>query len=114
MRVEPSTAKGESHSTRGPWGVAIARLRVAKGLTRKDVAKLAHMTATTYGRIERGQHTQTSKLQDIADVFGVEISAVLISRSAIDDRARLIQEVKEAVTRDLTASLPATIARSAE
>lgn len=36
------------------------------------------MTATTYGRIERGQHTQTRKLQDIADVFEVPIEQVLL------------------------------------
>lgn len=61
----------------GPWGRAIAHLRVERKLTQRAVAKRARMTATTYGRIERGQHTQTRKLQDIADVFGVPIDAVL-------------------------------------
>src|SRR5947207_1485481 len=61
----------------GPWGKAIEALRVGKRLTRDVVAKRAKMTPTTYGRIERGQHTQTRKLQDIADVFGVQIDEVL-------------------------------------
>jgi hypothetical protein len=36
------------------------------------------MTATTYGRIEKGQHTQTRKLQSIAEVFSVDIADVLL------------------------------------
>lgn len=62
----------------GPWGKAIEALRVGRRLTREVVAKRAKMTPTTFGRIERGQHTQTRKLQDIADVFGVSIEKVLI------------------------------------
>lgn len=69
----------------GPWGKAIEALRVAKRLTRETVAKRAKMTATTYGRIERGRHTQTRKLQSIADVFGVSIDEVLQSRSLPND-----------------------------
>jgi transcriptional regulator with XRE-family HTH domain len=62
----------------GPWGPAIARLRLAHGLSKKVVAKRARMTATTYGRIEKGQHTQTRKLQSIAEVFSVDIADVLV------------------------------------
>lgn len=62
----------------GPWGPAIARLRLARGLSKKAVAKRAKMTATTYGRIEKGQHTQTRKLQNIAEVFSVDIIDVLM------------------------------------
>jgi transcriptional regulator with XRE-family HTH domain len=61
----------------GPWGHAIELLRKSKGLTRDRAAKRAKMTATTFGRIERGQHTQTQKLQAIADAFGVNIDEVL-------------------------------------
>lgn len=61
----------------GPWGNAIELLRKAKGLTRDRAAKRAKMTPTTFGRIERGQHTQTQKLQAIADAFGVNIDEVL-------------------------------------
>lgn len=61
----------------GPWGRAVAHLRIERRLSQRVVAKRAKMTATTYGRIERGQHTQTRKLQDIADVFGVPIEQVL-------------------------------------
>jgi DNA-binding XRE family transcriptional regulator len=50
---------------------------VDRRLTQKVVAKRARMTATTYGKIEKGGHTQTRKLQDIADVFGVPIEDVL-------------------------------------
>jgi transcriptional regulator with XRE-family HTH domain len=51
---------------------------VSKRLTRETVAKRAGMTPTTYGKIEKGRHTQTRKLQDIADVFGVAIDDVLL------------------------------------
>lgn len=61
----------------GPWGKAIEKLRVERRLKRETVAKRARMTPTTYGRIEKGRHTLTSKLQDIADVFGVPIEEVL-------------------------------------
>lgn len=61
----------------GPWGKAIEQLRLAKRLNRETVAKRAGMTATTYGKIEKGRHTQTRKLQDIADAFGVAIEDVL-------------------------------------
>lgn len=73
----------------GPWGPAIARLRLARGLSQKAVAKRAKMTPTTYGRIEKGQHTQTRKLQNIAEVFSVDITEVLMPpHSALpqDDR----------------------------
>ncbi len=61
----------------GPWGKAIEQLRLSKRLNRETVAKRAGMTPTTYGKIEKGRHTQTRKLQDIADVFGVPIEHVL-------------------------------------
>lgn len=62
----------------GPWGKAIQRLRQAKGKTREAIAARAKMTPTTYGRIERGDHTQTRKLQAIADAFSVPIELVLL------------------------------------
>ena len=61
----------------GPWGKAVEQLRLSKRLNRETVAKRAGMTPTTYGKIEKGRHTQTRKLQDIADVFGVPIEQVL-------------------------------------
>lgn len=63
----------------GPWGKAIEGLRLAKRLSRQRVAAKTKMTPTTYGRIEKGRHTQTRKLQDIADFFGVPIEEVLQS-----------------------------------
>lgn len=38
----------------------------------------AGLTPTTYGKIEKGSHTLTSKLQAIADVFLVPIESVLV------------------------------------
>lgn len=67
----------------GPWGKACEALRHAKGLTKDVIAKRAKMTPTTYGRIERGQHTQTRKLQHIADVFGVSIEDVLLQNGGL-------------------------------
>lgn len=70
----------------GPWGRALRYLRERRNLTRKAVAKRAGMTPTTYGRIERGHHTQTQQLQDLADVFEVPIEEVLALRPENLDR----------------------------
>ncbi len=85
----------------GPWGVAIARLRAARGWNQQKAAKRAKITPTTYGRIEKGGHTQTSKLQKIADAFSVGIEAVLVpdspnasSMSLRDVVAQLVREEK--------------------
>lgn len=61
----------------GPWAEPIKQLRLRKGLTQKTVARRARITATTYGRIEKGHHTQTQLLQRIADAHSVPIEAVL-------------------------------------
>lgn len=82
----------------GPWGLAITRLRLATpGLTKKAVAKRAKMTATTYGRIEKGQHTHTRKLQHIADVFSVGIEAVLMPDVPDPSRITVRQVVQQLV-----------------
>lgn len=70
----------------GPWGKAIERLRLGKHLDRKTVARRAKMTPTTYGKIEKGGDTQTSKLRDIADVFRVPIEEVLQIPPLLTDR----------------------------
>jgi transcriptional regulator with XRE-family HTH domain len=57
-------------------------LRLERGWSQKKVATKAGMTATTYGRIEKGSHTLTSQLQAIADVFLVPIDAVLVPGTA--------------------------------
>lgn len=78
----------------GPWGAAIARLRLERGLSQKAVAKRAKMTPTTYGRIEKGQHTQTRKLQNIAEVFSVDITDVLLPPlSAIPQDERTLDAI---------------------
>jgi transcriptional regulator with XRE-family HTH domain len=41
------------------------------------------MTPTTYGKIEKGRHTHTRKLQHIADVLGVPIELVLSEHPGI-------------------------------
>jgi transcriptional regulator with XRE-family HTH domain len=64
----------------GPWGKALERLRLSQPLplSKKALAKRAKMTPTTYGKIEKGGHTTTNKLQDIADALHVPIEAVLM------------------------------------
>ncbi len=64
----------------GPWGKALERLRLSQPhpLSKKALAKRARMTPTTYGKIEKGGHTTTNKLQDIADALHVPIEAVLV------------------------------------
>lgn len=64
----------------GPWGKALEALRLQHHLTKKAMAKRAKMTATTYGRIEKGGGTRTQKLQAIADAFYLPIEAVLMIR----------------------------------
>ncbi len=64
----------------GPWGKALERLRLSQPqpLSKKALAKRAKMTPTTYGKIEKGGHTTTNKLQDLADALHVPIEAVLV------------------------------------
>lgn len=62
----------------GPWGKAIERLRIGKGWTRAEAAAHTKISATTFGRIESGRHTLTTKLQKIADTFNVSIDEVLM------------------------------------
>ncbi len=64
----------------GPWGKALERLRLSQPqpLSKKALAKRARMTPTTYGKIEKGGHTTTNKLQDLADALHVPIEAVLV------------------------------------
>lgn len=65
------------------------------------------MTPTTYGRIERGGHTQTRKLRDIADAFRVSIEAVLVPHVSVDvDRAQLKHEIKEEIKREMKQAEP--------
>lgn len=65
--------------------------------TKQAVAKRAKMTPTTYGRIEKGGHTRTRKLRDIAEILEVPIDAVLMpgAHSRIGDsrQKELIAEV---------------------
>lgn len=62
----------------GPWGRALRELRGRKGWTQKKAAKAGKMTPTSYGRLEKGGHTRTRKLLDLADAFGVPIEEVLV------------------------------------
>lgn len=64
------------------------------------------MTPTTYGRIESGQHTQTRKLQDIADVFAVEIDAVLSPPATLVDDRLSLEAIVARVRRELAAVQP--------
>lgn len=93
----------------GPWGAAIARLRATKGWNKKQTAKRAKITPTTYGHIEGGGHTQTSKLQQIADAFRVNIEAVLMpdmpdasKMSVRDVVAQLVREEQTKLPPPLT------------
>lgn len=57
-------------------------LRNERGWTREKVADRAGMTASTYGRIEKGGPTITQKFLDIAEAFGVPVEAVLVPEGA--------------------------------
>lgn len=52
-------------------------LRVAKGLTQREAAKLCNVTLKTYNRIETGKvQPRKRTLQQIADGLGVEVEEV--------------------------------------
>jgi transcriptional regulator with XRE-family HTH domain len=90
----------------GPWGKAIEQLRLAKGWTREHAAKRAKMTATTFGRLEKGRHTRTEKLQQIADAFDVPLEDVLIptGEARYSDIDQLLQrKIRDGVREELTA-----------
>jgi transcriptional regulator with XRE-family HTH domain len=87
-----------------PWGEAIRRLREAKDLTRKQVAKTARMSPTTYSSIERGKHTQTRNLEKIAAALQVDLAEVLVPPRvslALEERRELAKEIAVDVLRVL-------------
>lgn len=91
----------------GPWGAALLALRLKHRLSRKAMAKRAGMTPTTYGRLEKGGHTRTERLQAIADAFFLPLEAILqiVTEPASDapgDTAKLRAEVA-LLRRELTA-----------
>lgn len=60
------------------------------------------MTPTSFGRLEQGHHTQTKKLQGIADAFAVPIEMVLVTH-ADDDHLSLATEARERLVTDVAA-----------
>lgn len=87
-----------------PWGEAIRRLRELKKLTKKQLARTAKLSPTTYGLIERGEHTQTRNLEKIAAALQVDLSEVLVSPSvsmALEERRELAKEIAVDVLRVL-------------
>jgi transcriptional regulator with XRE-family HTH domain len=77
----------------GPWGSAIRQLRAAKGWNMKQLAKRARLSPNTITNIECGRHTQTSRLQRIADAFGVSIESVLVPLSLLQNAAELRKDL---------------------
>src|SRR5262249_29077549 len=61
----------------GPWGKGVRRLLAEHGKTKTWLALKAGSHPNTMTAICKGQHTLTSQLQAIADVFSVPIEAVL-------------------------------------
>lgn len=114
MRAKEIGSKPILRPMPGPWGKAIKALRDARHLNRATVAKRIGMTATTYGRIERGHHTLTSKLQDIADVFEVPIEDVLMVRATPISRLQGIDRASAPPGSQPHAQGPAFSAEQAE
>jgi len=89
----------------GPWGKAIERLRLARGWTRAKAATRAKMTATTFGRLERGRHTRTDLLQAVADAFEVPLEQVLVLPQAetpsSDVEHLLNRKIREAIREEV-------------
>lgn len=102
----------------GPWGKAIFRLRAERGWNQQKAAKKARITPTTYGRIEKGGHTRTSKLQQIADAFSVDITAVLVPDrpdvSSLSVRDVIAQLVREETTSPAADKLHTEMNRATE
>jgi hypothetical protein len=65
------------------------------------------MTATTFGRLERGRHTRTERLQAVADAFEVPLEHVLMEPSSephISDVEQLLQrKIRDAIREEFAA-----------
>lgn len=86
----------------GPWGDAIRRLRDARDMTQQRLARLAKISPTTLGLIEKGGHTQTQKLERVAEALGVDLAAVLVSPQRLlehEERIAMANEIAEVVIR---------------
>jgi len=74
------------------------------------------MTATTFGRLERGRHTRTEKLQAVADAFEVPLEHVLQTpgtEAHSSDVEQLLQrKIREAI-REEVAALRAVVLEAA-
>ncbi len=107
MRANGIARKPILSAMPGPWGNAIRMLRLSKpGLTQKALAKRAGMTPTTYGKIEKGRHTHTRKLQHIADVLGVPIELVLSPNPGVAPPLTLQETVDRLVSEALQQHAP--------
>jgi transcriptional regulator with XRE-family HTH domain len=85
-----------------PWGDAIRRLREQRKITRKQLAREAKLSVTTYGIIERGGHTQTRNLEKIAIALQVDLAEVLVpprQSIALEERRDLVRQITEEVLR---------------
>jgi transcriptional regulator with XRE-family HTH domain len=88
----------------GPWGEAIRRIREQRKWTKRRVAKTAKLSPTTYGLIERGGHTQTRKLEQIAQALEVDLVEILVPPRGMleqEERRELARQITEDVLRAL-------------
>lgn len=66
-------------------GEILKSLRLAKGYSQDDVAKLLHIGRTTYLKYENGDNKPTRKLNELANLFGVSTDYILGHTTSLND-----------------------------
>ncbi len=69
-------------------GQKIKKLRETNQLTQMQMAEKMHISANTYGRLERGENKMTeNRLEQVAEIFNVDMAQIL---STPEDKLNLL------------------------
>jgi len=82
----------------GPWGEAIQYWLRERRLRQADLVKGTKIEAKTISRMARGFHTQTRKLELIAQYLGVALERILVSPLRVgpgEDRRQAMRRMLE-------------------
>lgn len=80
-------------------GEILKSLRLAKGYSQEDVAKLLHIGRTTYLKYENGDNKPTRKLTELANLFGVSTDYIL-GRTTAPNTAPYSFDPRDTITPD--------------
>lgn len=87
----------------GPWGEAIRYWLPKRNMRNADLARATGIEEKTIGKMARGFHTTTRKLEVVAVALGVTLEEILVSPDRIrasENLERLIRDAVSAVLRE--------------